>query len=128
MQCKDSDDGSLAPLGIGLASLALAVVLAVVSAGSVYLTERRLTSVAEATALSVLAQSAELTDLENLAVSFLQDHPLTGLTGVRLIEASSRDSRTVSVRLCSNWLPVIPGYMFSETGNVCSEGLARRGR
>ena len=128
MQCKDSDDGSLAPLGIGLASLALAAVLAVVSAGSVYLTERRLTSVAEATALSVLAQSAELTDLENLAVSFLQDHPLTGLTGVRLIEASSRDSRTVSVRLCSNWLPVIPGYMFSETGIVCSEGLARRGR
>lgn len=128
MRFKDSDIGSLAPLGIGLASLSLAAVLAIVSAGSLYLTERRLTSVAEATALSVLASSPQLNNLQDSAESFLSKHPLTGLTAVRLIEASSRDSKTVLVRLCSSWLPIIPSYMFSETGTVCSEGLARRGR
>ena len=128
MEFKDSEQGSLAPLGIGLASLSLAAVVAIVSAGSLYLTERRLTSVAEATALSVLASIDELDNLHVLADAFLSTHPLNGLTKVRLIEAASRDSKTVLIRLCSSWEPLIPGYIFSETGTVCSEGLARRGR
>jgi hypothetical protein len=56
-QVRDSDSnesGSLAPLGIGLAMLSLTLVLAILAAGSLYLTERRLTTVAESTAIAVL--------------------------------------------------------------------------
>ncbi|MFM7013577.1 MAG: pilus assembly protein TadG-related protein [Actinomycetota bacterium] len=119
-----SDSGSIAPLGIGLAALSLGVVLTTLSAGSLYLTDRRLTSVAESAALSVLSEQG---DLENLARDFLNQHPLSGLHNVELVEASKLDGKTVRVRLCASAVPLI-GYVFSETGRVCSEGLARRGR
>ncbi len=48
---KSKDCGSMALFGIGLAVLSLVTVLIVLASGSVYLTERRLTTVAEATAL-----------------------------------------------------------------------------
>lgn len=128
MVSSNSEAGSLAPLGIGLATLSLLVVITMASAGSLYLTERRLTFVAEATALSVISNPFPISDIRNSANEFLSKHPLHGLTGVRLIEASADDGKTVLVRLCSTWIPIIPSYMFSETGRVCSEGLARRGR
>lgn len=127
---SSTDQGSLAPLGIGLALIALSTVLVTLAAGSVYLTERRLTGVAESTALAVLYDAQE--DLNQplipLANSHLNAITLPGLNRVVLIEASADDNKTVRVRLCSTWLPIFQSYMFSETGRVCSEGLARRGK
>lgn len=125
-----SEQGSLAPLGIGLATLSLTTVVAIVAAGSLYLTERRLTGVAEATALSVLIEvDGNLAqNLSVLAGRYLSNAPLQGLHQVTLVEASSADLRTVRVRLCSVWRPIFESYIFSEIGRVCSEGLARRGR
>jgi len=127
---KSLEQGSLAPLGLGFALVSLATVLAVVASGSVYLTERRLTSVAESTSLAVLmAADGDLDrDLSLLARQYLSGLPLVGLYQVDLIDASSPDSKTVRIRLCSTWQPIFENYMFSEIGRVCSEGLARRGR
>jgi hypothetical protein len=114
IQVKDSDSqecGSLAPLGIGLAMLSLTAVLAILAAGSVYLTERRLTQ-----------------PLGPIANSYLAKEAPRGLNEVELVSASATDQRTVRVRLCAMWRPIFPNYMFSEIGKVCSEGLARRGR
>jgi hypothetical protein len=95
-----------------------------------YLTERRLTGVAESAALSVLLEAdGNLSqDLFLMANGHLGKLPLRGLHQVTLIEASSPDRKTVRVRLCSVWRPIFENYMFSEIGRVCSEGLARRGR
>lgn len=133
MQARDSDldqHGSLAPLGVGLAMLSLTAVLAILTSGSLYLTERRLTSVAESTALAVLidAEGNLQQNLAPLARSWLDQHLLGGLDQVELIDASSSDQLTVRVRLCSSSLPIFANYMFSEIGRVCSEALARRGR
>lgn len=124
------DDGSLAPLGIGLALISLSAVLGVLAAGSLYLTERRLTTVAESTALWVLAETGPLlpSDLSKPATFYLSNRQLPGLNQVQLVEASSKDSKTVMIRLCSVWQPIFQNYMFSETGRVCSEAFARRGR
>jgi hypothetical protein len=110
--------------------VSLATVVAIVASGSLYITERRLTGVAEATALSVLleAEGNLAQDLASIASRYLTEVPLRGLNQVRLVEASSSDSRTVRIRLCSVWRPIFENYMFSEIGRVCSEGLARRGR
>jgi hypothetical protein len=124
------DSGSMALFGIGLAALSLVTVLIVLASGSVYLTERRLTTVSEATALSVLTKArGDLNqDLGKLARDFLSINPLTGLHNVSLVEVMSSEGKTVRVRLCSSWNPIFVNYMFSEVGKICSEGLARRGR
>ena len=132
-QARGSDNneqGSLAPLGIGIAMLSLATVLAVLASASLYLTERRLTTVAESTAISVLidAKGNLSQSLSPFARSWLEQQPLRGLDQVELIEVSSVDQRTVRVRLCSSSKELFVNYIFSEIGRVCSEALARRGR
>ena len=132
-QARDSDNGeqgSLAPLGIGIAMLSLATALAVLASASLYLTERRLTTVAESTAIAVLmdAKGDLSQSLSPFARSWLEQQPLRGLDQVELIDVSSADQRTVRVRLCSSSKALFANYMFSEIGRVCSEALARRGR
>jgi hypothetical protein len=132
-QARGSDNneqGSLAPLGIGIAMLSLTTVLAVLASASLYLTERRLTTVAESTAISVLidAKGNLSQSLSPLARRWLEQQPLRGLDQVELIEVSSIDQRTVRVRLCSSSKELFVNYIFSEIGRVCSEALARRGR
>lgn len=122
--------GSLAPLGIGLAMISLTLVLAILASGSLYLTERRLTTVAESTAISVLIDAKDNLSqpLSSFATNWLQRQPLRGLHQVELVEVISVDQQTVRVRLCSISKPIFENYMFSEIGRVCAEGLARRGR
>ena len=132
-QVRDSDSnesGSLAPLGIGLAMLSLTLVLAILAAGSLYLTERRLTTVAESTAIAVLidAKGNLAQPLAPMASWWLAKQPLRGLFQVELVEVTSKDQRSVRVRLCSSSRPLFENYMFSEIGRVCSEALARRGK
>jgi hypothetical protein len=132
-QARGSDNneqGSLAPLGVGIAMLSLTTVLAVLASASLYVTERRLTTVAESTAISVLidAKGNLSQSLSPLARRWLEQQPLRGLDQVELIEVSSIDQRTVRVRLCSSSKELFVNYIFSEIGRVCSEALARRGR
>jgi hypothetical protein len=128
--CDSKEGGSLAPLGIGLAMLSLTLVLVILTSGSLYLTERRLTTVAESTAISVLmdAKGNLAQPLTPMAAKWLATQPLQGLHQVQLVEVSSVDQRSVRVRLCSSSRPIFENYMFSEIGKVCSEALARRGR
>ena len=131
--CRDfrySERGSMAPLGIGLSLLSLMTTLVILASGSLYLSERRLTSVAESTALYALAKSDLISNqsLPRYAGEFLEMHSLKGLHQVSLIEASSRDGYTVRVRLCSIWRPLFDNYIFSDVGMICSEGFARRGK
>ncbi len=132
-QCRlisSCDRGSMAPLGIGLSMLSLMTTLVILAAGSFYLSERRLTSVAESTALYALSRSDDLSDqsLPRYAGEFLELHSLKGLQQVSLIEARTPDGTTVRVRLCSLWRPIFDSYIFSDVGMICSEGLARRGK
>ena len=46
-ECRPGEQGSMAPLRIGLSLLSLMTTLVILAAGSLYLSERRLTSVAE---------------------------------------------------------------------------------
>jgi len=110
--------------------ISLALVLAILTAGSLYLTERRLTTVAESTAIAVLIDAKEnlAQPLSPMASRWLASQPLRGLHQVQLMEVSSVDQRSVRVRLCSSSRPIFENYMFSEIGKVCSEALARRGK
>ena len=128
--CDYGEAGSLAPLGIGLAMLSLTAVLAILAAGSLYLTERRMTTLAESVSLAVLVEAKQNLNqpLEPIANAYLAHYPVKGLEQVELVSVTSGDQRTVRVRMCILWRPIFPSYMFSDIGRVCSEGLARRGR
>lgn len=125
-----SERGSVAPLGIGLAMLSLFAVLLTMSAGTLFLTDRRLTSLAEATALAISTDSEILSDRNLLfeAREFIGSLPGTRLRDVEIVEASAADGLTVRVVLCSSWVNPLRVYSISDTGKICSEGLARRGR
>ena len=122
--------GSVAPLGIGLAVLSLFTVLATASAGTLFLADRRLTTVAESTALALATdnQIYSESDLNLQARRFISSLPGNRLGNIEVLEASVQDGVTVRVSLCSNWINPIRSYSISETGKICSEGLARRGK
>ncbi len=124
------EKGSVAPLGIGLALLSLFTVLATASAGTLFLADRRLTTVAEATALALATDNEIFLDLNlhHQARQFVDSLPLNRLGAIEIVEVSVEDGSTIHVLLCSNWINPIRSYSISETGKICSEGLARRGK
>lgn len=125
-----TEKGSMALLGIAFAMLALASTLVILSAGAVYLSERRLTWLAESTALSVLDSSEGNLgqNLNSYAEQFVGLYEGKGLRNIRVISVGTQDGKTVKVELCGNFEGLFGGYLFRVGAPVCSEGLARLGR
>jgi hypothetical protein len=118
----DHDEGSILPLIVGFAALALIVVLLVTAATALYLERKRLFSLADGAAL-VGAESFALDDvmlvggslrprLTSTAVArdvaaYLAQAPLTSLDEVRLEQAATLDGATAIVSLSSRWKPPV---------------------
>lgn len=111
-----NDAGSITPLVIALATLSLALILTVSSLASAFLLQRRLTTFAEAQALSKI-----------IDVPVLQS-PIEGVS----LQVSSEDQVTVEVRACAPWNPPLnlgPMLKFiKQTQILCGSGRARLGR
>lgn len=114
------DSGSIAPLAIGLALLSLTAVLMSVSAGSMFLLERRLTSLAEFAALSRAATRMSV-------VEFLREAKLEGYSGLTVTKDEVVDGFTSEVRICSQWNAPLPTFLRFEGRQVCGFGAARAG-
>jgi hypothetical protein len=93
----NGDDGSTAPLAIGLALLSLAVILTTVVASSLFLFQKRLLTLAEATALF----TASTGEPAQVFLSQVKGNK-TGLVAV--VKDQMIDGRTAEVRLCSEWV------------------------
>lgn len=114
------EQGSIAPLGIGLAMLSLAVVLVFTSASSLFLLQRRLTSLAESIALSEARY-----DLPPEV--FLSKSGGHGFRDLRISLNEVRDGLTREVKVCSTWQSPVPTFTETVTIEVCGRGLARAG-
>jgi hypothetical protein len=125
-----SDRGSIAPLGIGLAMLSLFTVLVTASAGTLFLTQKRLTTLAEATALALATDNQIVIEGSLLAQAeeFIAAVPESHLNKIQILNVSMQDALTFRVLLCVEWSNPLLSYSISDTGKVCSEGLARRGK
>lgn len=117
-----TDAGSILPLIAGASALALAVILVVTAATSLYLDHKRLLSVADAAALA----GAEAYDLDDVRVEgdalvatldpsrvreVVESHLDDVLTGpvpvddLALVSATSADGRSATVVLAARWSP-----------------------
>jgi hypothetical protein len=115
-----ADDGSIAPLALGLAALSLATILVTTCATSLYTLERRLTTLAEFAALS----GAEH---ETSASEFLEQAGPVGFIDLGVQSDVLDDGLTTEVVLCSTWIAPLPSLIPLPQRRVCGKGAARAG-
>jgi hypothetical protein len=109
------DRGSILPLTIGYAILALAVVLVCVDATSLYLAQKRLDSLADAAALAgadgfmlTVDDGEPRAELDSAGVRTQAQAFLSDVGGeARLVSADSPDGRSARVRVAATWHPPI---------------------
>ncbi len=128
MKIRD-DNGSILPLIIGGCALALALILGVSSATSLYLERKRLLTIADGAAL-VAAQSFD-TSVPPQLTAFGSPAPVLSRASVTagaklyfanlapqsahaatLVEANSPDARTATVRVRGQWQPPVISFFF----------------
>lgn len=114
------DSGSIAPLGIGLALISLSAILVFISASSMFLLQRRLTSLAEFAALSGARYEISVQD-------FLVESKGNGLSGLRVARDDVLDGVTREVKICKTWRPPVPLLVQIVETEVCGYGAARAG-
>lgn len=114
------DSGSIAPLGIGLAILSLSAVLTLAATSSIFLLQRRLTTLAEFAALSGVKYSMS-------AETFLRESGVSGLSGLRVGADTVSDGFTRQVTICSTWQAPVPAFLRLLPREICGSGAARAG-
>lgn len=112
------DRGSVAPLGIGLAALSLATILTFASAGSLFVLQRRITTLAEAAALSSASSGGSVQDFLSAAAPL----PFQQLV---ITKEAKLDGLTVEVKLCANWQSPLRVIGVPLARQICGYGAAR---
>jgi hypothetical protein len=112
--------GSVAPLAIGLAVLSLATILLVASVSSVFVLERRLTTLAEFAALSGAESGMS-------AVTFLEEANPQGFSDLTVAKDEISDGKTSEVVICASWSAPVPIIVKLGSRVVCGQGAARAG-
>lgn len=134
------DDGSTLPLVAGFGALALALVLVVAAASSLYLERKRLFTLADGAAL-VGAEAFELADVAVIAgrpaveldpadvhrdvTTFLADHPHRGFEGLVLEHATTPDGDSARVTLSAIWRPPVVTVFFPDGVRIEATATAR---
>lgn len=112
------EHGSIAPLGIGMFLFSLIFSLTAVSATSMFIFQKRLTSLAESTAVYVASGIGD-------ADSFLTALGKPNLLGLKISTLLDSDEVTVVAKVCALWnAPVVTVGEFARR-EICSHAAAR---
>ena len=115
-----ADSGSVAPLGIGLALVSLTAILLFTSASSMFLLQRRLTTLAEFAAFSGAKYSLSASD-------YLGESGVGRIKGLRVALDAVSDGVTREVTLCSRWQTPLQSIVQLLEFEICGRGAARSG-
>lgn len=134
------EDGSILPLVCGFGALALALILVVAAATSLYLERKRLFTLADGAAL-VGAESFDLADvsvtahgprveLEPAQVrsavrSYLAGNPIGEFESLRLEEATTPDGRSARVTVSAIWRPPVVTVFVPEGMRIDATAVSR---
>jgi hypothetical protein len=113
-----SEKGSIAPLGIGLMALTIALIFTLASANSLYVMRNRLTSAAEFAALAEARFGVTASD-------FLSEVKYSPKYFVD--EDYSSDQKTTEVSVCTLWIAPLPVFAPVGALKICGHGAARAG-
>lgn len=115
-----ADRGSLAPLGVGLFALTMALIFVISSASSLFIFQKRLTNYSESAALYVAATGED-------PQSFAVDYGVSGFKNLIVKAGNSEDGLTAEVSVCALWSA--PIYLVGSIveKQVCSHASARSG-
>jgi hypothetical protein len=112
--------GSIAPLGIGLTVLLISAIFALTSAGSLYVFQTRLKSLAEFAALNEARTG--LSAGEFLAGTNQRDY-----ASLIVLKDETLDGLTFEVELCAAWSSPLGSFGTWGDRQVCSGAAARSG-
>ena len=113
-----NEAGSIAPLGIGLFLFSLIFSFTTVSAVSMFIFQKRLTTLAESTAIFVAGGSGDAAD-------FLKLTGKPNVESLQLVTTTAADQATVMAKACAMWrAPVVTVGDFANT-NICAQAAAR---
>ena len=118
MKQFSGEQGSIAPLAIGLALISLATVIAVTMASTLFIFQKRLTNLAEASALAAANGEA--------AVDFVAQVPGLELEGLTVQQTTATDEITIDVRVCATWQSPIQILKVFADSQICSHASARQ--
>ncbi len=113
-----SDNGSIAPLAIGLVVLSVGLVLAVSAATSMFILQKRLTNFSESGALFIAETAQSKFDF----LTLVGDSKFEALS--TFAEVGS-DSKTVHFKSCAIWRAPIAIIGQISSAQVCSHASAR---
>lgn len=112
---RDDEDGSVLPLTIGYAVLALVLVLVCANATSLYLAQKRLDALADSAALAA-ADGFTVTVVDGEARADLTDADVVGPAqemvdaaggGAELVSATAPDGMSARVTVAGTWHPPV---------------------
>lgn len=115
-----SENGSMAPLGIGLFALGLAFVFALSAASSLFVFQKRLTNYAEMAAIYVVSQDAEVSDFQLIVGN-------QNFLDLEMIQQILDDGNTVKITACAKWVAPVSTYVPLATTRICSNASSREG-
>jgi hypothetical protein len=118
-----SEAGSIAPLGIGLILLSVAMMLTILSSASLFIFQKRLTTIAESAALFAVAKNNE----DAGSVEFLSKTRESGFINLSLKNLLLPDHQTIEVQACAIWQPPVISFSELTSREVCSRASARAG-
>ncbi len=135
-----SEEGSILPLLAGFVAIALALILVVAGASSLYLERKRLYTIADAAALAA-AQSFPLDSVEvdpgggvtpvlppeaveDAVRDYLGGLP-AGMEGLAVEEATSPDGTSAQVTLSAVWRPPLASPLLPEGVRISVTSVAR---
>jgi hypothetical protein len=134
------DDGSIMPLVCGFGALALALILVVAAATSLYLERKRLFTLADGAAL-VGAESFDLSDVavtahgprvelqptqvRSAVRAYLAGNPIGEFEALHLDEATTLDGRSARVTVSAIWRPPVITVFVPEGLRVDATAVSR---
>ena len=130
----NGENGSAAPLAMGLALIAVAVVLATSLASSMFLFQRRLSALADSTAISVRQDIGQPTEsASNRALQKLVEKRIfafqtvvsSELPDLAVQSADMNDGLTLQINLCAKWQAPFEVSFLPSQALICSESAAR---
>ena len=120
MKCLADDAGSLTPLGLGMIIFTTLMLLSIITASSLFIFQKRLTTFAESAVLFVANSGADVSGFVALFDS-------GRFKDLKIHQSLAPDNLTVQVEACALWKPLFLSSGEIAEFEICSHAAARSG-